>query len=194
MSDGTQIEYISEIKLENLRWQKNSSYICDKARQKMWMLRRMVKLDLDVLTMYDVYTKEVRSILELAVPVWHSGLTKTQSKDIERIQRISFQIILGPKYTNYTQACQYLSAQTLQERRVKLCLKFARKNLKSEQCMFTKVGSNLNTRQRTKLVREYKCKTSRYQKSSLPYLAKLLNKKAWSEVTVCLFGNNVTCG
>ena len=63
----------------------------------------MVKLDLDVLTMYDVYTKEVRSILELAVPVWHSGLTKTQSKDIERIQRISFQIILGPKYNSYTQ-------------------------------------------------------------------------------------------
>ena len=62
----------------------------------------MVKLDLDVFTMYDVYTKEVRSILELAVPVWHSGLTKTQSKDIERIQRISFQIMLGPKYTNYT--------------------------------------------------------------------------------------------
>ena len=53
-----------------------------------------------------------------------------------------------------------------------------KKNLKSEQCMFTKVGSNLNTGQRTKLVREYKCKTARYQKSSLPYLAKLLNKKA----------------
>ena len=143
----------------------------------MWMLRRMVKLDLDVFTMYDVYTKEVRSILELAVPVWHSGLTKSQSNDIERIQRISFKIILGPKYTNYVQACHNLSAQTLQERRVKLCLKFARKNLKSEQCMFTKVGSNLNTRQRTKLVREYKCRTNRYQKSSLPYLAKLLNNK-----------------
>ena len=180
-SDGTQIEYISETKLvgvilsENLRWQKNTSYICDKARQKMWMLRRMVKLDLDVFTMYDVYTKEVRSILELAVPVWHSGLTKMQSNDIERIQRISFKIILGPKYTNYAQACHYLSAQTLQDRRDKLCLKFARKNLKSDQCMFTKVGSNLNTRQRTKLVREYKCKTARYQKSSMPYLAKLLN-------------------
>ena len=51
---------------------------------------------------------------------------------IERIQRIYFKIILGPKNTNYKQACQYLSAQTLEDRRVKLCLKFTRKHLKSE--------------------------------------------------------------
>ena len=46
-------------------------------------------MDMDIFTIFDVYTKEVRSILELAVPVWHSGLTRVQTKDIERIQRIS---------------------------------------------------------------------------------------------------------
>ena len=115
---------------EDLRWHKNTFYICQKARQKMWMLRRMVKLGLETSTMFDVYTKEVRSILELAVPVWHSGLTKLQSTDIERIQKISFKILLGNNYLDYKQACKYLSAQTLEERRVKLCLKFARKTLK----------------------------------------------------------------
>ena len=180
-ADGTLIEYISETKLvgiilcESLRWHKNTAYICQKARQKMWLLRRMLKLGLDVATMFDVYTKEVRSILELAVPVWHSGLTKLQTMDIERIQKISFKLILGTKYVNYKQACRYLSAQTLEERRIKLCLKFAKKNYKSENYMFTKVGTTVNTRQRTKLVKEYKCRTGRYQKSSLPYLAKLLN-------------------
>ena len=180
-ADGTLIEYIPETKLvgvilcESLRWHKNTAYICQKARQKMWLLRRMLKLGLDVATMFDVYTKEVRSILELAVPVWHSGLTKLQTMDIERIQKISFKLILGTKYVNYKQACRYLSAQTLEERRIKLCLKFAKKNYKSENCMFTKVGTTVNTRQRTKLVKEYKCRTGRYQKSSLPYLAKLLN-------------------
>ena len=130
-ADGTLIEYIPETKLvgvilsENLRWHKNTFYICQKARQKNWMLRRMVKLGLETSTMFDVYTKEVRSILELAVPVWHSGLTKLQSTDIERIQKISFKILLGNNYLDYKQACKYLSAQTLEERRVKLCLKFA---------------------------------------------------------------------
>ena len=180
-SDGTLIEYVPETKLvgvilsENLSWQKNTNYICDKARQKMWMLRRMIQLDLGPFTMLDVYTKEVRSILEMAVPVWHAGLTKLQSKDIERIQRISFQIILGSRYINYKQACKSLGVQTLDERRVKLCLKFAKKNHNSENSLFTKVKRVVNTRQKTNLVKEYKCRTSRYKKSSLPYLSKLLN-------------------
>ena len=41
--------------------------------------------------------------------------------------------------------------------------------------MFTKLSHNVNTRQQSNLVKEYDCK--RYQKSSFPYLAKLLNTK-----------------
>ena len=78
-------------------------------------------------------------MLELAVPAWHSGLTKQQSADIERIQKIAFRLILGQKYENYTQACNLLSTQTLRERRVKLCLKFASKNFKSDNSFFKKV-------------------------------------------------------
>ena len=33
--------------------------------------------------LYDVYQKEVRSVLEYAVPVWHSGLTQKQTSEIE---------------------------------------------------------------------------------------------------------------
>ena len=127
--------------------------------------------------MFDVYTKEVRSILELAVPVWHSGLTKHQSQDIERIQKTAMQIILQDKDINYQLACQTFSSQTLELRRVKLCSKFASKNLGSENCFFSKVCQTVITRQKPDLVREYKCRTTRYQKSSLPFLAKLLNAK-----------------
>ena len=77
-------------------------------------------------------------ILQLAVPVWHSSLTRKQCLDIERVQRVAFKIILGPLYISYKQACKFLYTQTLEERRTKLCLKFAKKNLKSENCMFTK--------------------------------------------------------
>ena len=91
----------------------------------------MVKLDLDTYLLFDAYIKEVRSILELAVPVWHSSLTRKQSLDIERVQKVAFRIILGPLYISYKQACQYLCTKTLEERRTKLCLKFAKKNLKS---------------------------------------------------------------
>ena len=96
--------------------------ICQKARQKLWILRRMVKLGLNKEILFDVYSKEVRSMLELAVPAWHSGLTRQQSTDIERIQKISFKLILGDNYENYQQACKILSTKTLEQRRINLFL------------------------------------------------------------------------
>ena len=71
-SDGSQIEYISDTKLvglvvsQDLRWDKNTDYICSKARQKLWILRRLLKLDLVFNKMFDFYIKEICSILELA--------------------------------------------------------------------------------------------------------------------------------
>ena len=83
-SDGTMMEPISEtrqlglITSDYIKWEKNTHFICTKAKQKLWMLRRM-----DEFKIFDAYSKEVRSLLELAVPVWHPGLTVKQSDEIE---------------------------------------------------------------------------------------------------------------
>ena len=61
--------------------------------------------------------KEVRSLLELAVPVWHSALTKQQSKQIERIQKFALAIILEKDYTNHKVACTLLKVDPLYVRR-----------------------------------------------------------------------------
>ena len=108
---------------DNLKWHKNTKYICDKARQKLWILRRLLNFKLSHQELFDVYIKEVRSILELAVPVWHSGLTIKQSNQIESIQKIAFRMILQKEYTSYNDACEIFSTLSLKERRVKLCLK-----------------------------------------------------------------------
>ena len=182
-NDGTQIEIISQITLlgivitKDLRWESNTEFICQKARRKLWVLRRLLNFELNIFELFDVYTKEVRSLLEMAVPVWHPGLTKKQSKAIESIQKLAFRIILQQKYINYSQACSLFSTETLESRRVQLCSRFALKNIKSENSMFTKISHNVNTRQQSNLVKEYNCNTKRYQKSSMPYLAKLLNTK-----------------
>jgi hypothetical protein len=180
-SDGSPIEYIYDTRLvgvvvsQDLKWFKNTAYICQKARNKLWMLRRMLKFNLNIYEMFDVYTKEIRSLLEMAVPVWHSGLTNQQIDDIESVQKVAMRIILQEKYINYQLACQTLSAQTLADRRVKLCSKFASKNLKRDNSFFTKVGTNVETRQTSDLVKEFKCNFGRFYKSSLPYLARLIN-------------------
>ena len=79
------------IKLQsNLRWEHNTEYICSKAGSRVWTLRRMKELGLDQNIILDVYCKEIRSILELAVPAWHSGLTSKLSRDIEKYRRFAF--------------------------------------------------------------------------------------------------------
>ena len=126
-------------------------------------------------TLLDVYNKEVRSILEHAVPVWHSGLTRKQTDQIEKVQKTAFRIILENSYTNYETACTLLCVEPLEFRRIQLCINFAKRDLKKEDTIFSRIGSQPKTRSKPKLVNEYKCRTSRYQKSSMPYLSRLLN-------------------
>ena len=153
----------------------NTQFICDKARLKLWILRRMVNLNLNHDQLFDVYCKEVRSILEFGVPVWHPGLTQKDSSNIERIQRIAFKIILQESFIDYSSACIHFNTTTLKQRREKLCLSFASKNLKSEKTFFQQNLNKTNTRKEKDLVKFFKCRTTRYSRSSLPYMAKLLN-------------------
>ena len=137
-ADGVILECITEIKLvgvilsNDLKWSKNTTYICKKAMKKMWVLRRLNKFNFELKSLIDVYTKEIRSLLEMAAPVWHSGLTKKQDAQIERVQKTALFLILGKKYTNYVDACSYCGLDSLKKRREKLCLSFAKKYLKKK--------------------------------------------------------------
>ena len=66
-------------------------------------------MDLDIHQLFDVYTEEIRSILEMAVPVLHSGLTNQQTADIESVQKVAIRIILQNKYETYELACETFS-------------------------------------------------------------------------------------
>ena len=99
----------------------NTEYVCKKAYKKMWTLRRMKKLDVNPSVILDVYMKEIRSLLELAVPAWHSGLTLKQVADIERVQRVALHIILSECNTwkcdiSYNMVLVTLTIEPLEER------------------------------------------------------------------------------
>ena len=110
----------------------------------------------------------------MAVPVWHSGLTKKQSKDIERVQKTALYIIFGENYHDYDVACTLAEIEPLDVRREQLCLKFASKDAKKPTSLFTKCETTMNLRSNNVVI-EPKCNTSRFKKSSIPYLARLLN-------------------
>ena len=130
------IEVVQEAKIlgiiltEDLKWEANTQYICAKAFKRMWILRRMKKLDVEPLILLDIYVKEIRSVLELAVPAWHCSLTKKQSADIERVQKVAISIILRgiteESQYSYDMALVILGLEPLYIRRDKLCMNFVK--------------------------------------------------------------------
>ena len=90
--------------------------------------------------------------MELAVPAWHSGLTKQQAADIERVQKVALYISdcsTGQCEYTYDMALVILELEPLETRRDKLCLSFATKSLKSRHSdMFVTNGSQHDTRER----------------------------------------------
>ena len=65
------------------------------------------------------------------MPVWQPGVTQQEVRQIERVQRCAFYIILGDHYVSYDSALDKLECQSHVDRRIKLCENFANKSLKN---------------------------------------------------------------
>ena len=78
----------------------------------------------------NIYILYVRSILEQSATVWHSSLTEENKNDLEGVQKTALKVILGVKYKSYENALRILDIETLNDRRIDLCLNFARKSSK----------------------------------------------------------------
>ena len=171
----TETKLLGVILTDDLRWASNTKYICTKAYKKLWVLRRLRVLDVGQEILCDVYQKEVRSVLEVAVPAWHSGLTLAQADQIERVQRVAVKIILGKSCISYAEGLSILGLETLSLRRRKLCLTFAKRTLKSRHSsMFVPKVTVHNTRHQNAFV-EPMANTDRFRMSPLNYLTRLLN-------------------
>ena len=144
----------------------------------------------------DVYFKQVRSVLELAVPVWEPALTIHEVKQIERIQKCALAIILGDQYNNYDQAREQMGIERLSDRRKNLCKNFVKKTAKSEkfknwfnQTENVENNCNINTRRNKNktvpLFRPIPTRTSRYKKSPLGPLLDFAGAAALQAVSEC---------
>ena len=163
----------------NLSWSNHVLDITRRATKNLWVLIRFKTLGGTTEQLSTVYQTRIRSILEFASPVFHSSLTKEQSKLIESTQKKALAIILGKNYNCYEHALSYLGLDRLDSRREKLCYNFALKCTRSlkHKSMFPLNTSFRPNMRKPKLFLEPQCKTSRYYNSSIPYMARLLNSK-----------------
>ena len=136
-------------------------------------------LNLDTTILTDFYCKEIRSILEFGVAVWHSGLSVKNSQQLETIQKVCVNIILKelPCKETYEVKCTLLNLEPLHYRRLDLCKRFIQKASLDPQHedLFSKTTMNVKTRQSQLIYREFYCRTNRFYNSQLCYLTRLLN-------------------
>ena len=132
----------------------------------------------------------LRPITEYATPLWHSGLSKSDSNKLESLQKKAVGIILGTIYldhvryykvngqpVSYKSALKYLNIPSLAERRETLTSKFAIQTFRNERhnnFFERKSYSRPGIRQKS-TIQEPTCNTERYRKSASIHMPRTLN-------------------
>ena len=181
------IQVVSKAKIlgiwieESLRWDSHIDHLCERARKRIWILRRMMNLGIDYFTIVDVFKKEIRSILEYNSVVFHSGLTTKQSDRIENIQRYflrSLSFHLNVKFS-YSEARIFFECDLLSSRRQDQCYSFVKKHLvRSErgllECLFKKRPTH-SKRTKKNILFEPQYRSKRAFSNPLSYLTRIGN-------------------
>ena len=183
------LEVVESMKLlgviiqSDMKWGRNTDFICQKGYSRLWMLRRLKGLGASKVELLDVYRKQVLCVMEMAVAAWAAGLSKGESRQIERVQKCALSIILGPEYTTYENALDELDIKRLETRRIDISTKFASKAAKHERhqnwfCVAEPtIPVNTRSEKQNLMYKEPKSRTGRYKDSPIPYLTRLLNEK-----------------
>ena len=103
----------------DLSWQEHVDYIITKASKRFYVLCQLKRSGVCNLDIIAVYCSLIRSIVEYASPVWHSGLTKNQSDLIEGVQKRCLRIIYPD--LSYSVAIQLAGLELLSVRREAAC-------------------------------------------------------------------------
>ena len=169
---------LGTILTSDLSWDRNTENMVKAANASMRLLHAASKFTRKLSDLKQIYTMFVRSRVETSVAVWHSGLTKSNKEMIERIQRQSMKVIFRKQYSSYENAVKMAKMDTLDVRREKLCLQFAKNCLKIDKLkqMFPlNFKDHDMTQRKNEKFKVNHARTERYLQSSIPYLQRLLN-------------------
>jgi len=151
----------------------------------MIFLHKASKFTRNINDLKRIYMLQVRSKLEQSAVLWHFGLSGKNRNSLERVQKSALRVILGKKYTSYSNALKELNIDSLQERRESLCIKFAKKCLKVNKLrkMFPKKFTMHEMSKRNfEYFRVNKTLTNRYLNSAIPQMQRMLNKEKKKEI------------
>ena len=163
---------------EDLKWDAHVNMMCQKASNKIWLLRRMKQLGVDEPTITTYWRSEGQVHLENCAPVWAGGVTKGQERQLQTVARRAVAAITGPTREEYPDTCRRLGLEPdLRVRRLQLCKRFAQRTATKSrhQDLFTRLENPHATRGGGKVWKEPPCRTRRHLNSAKPHLTRLLN-------------------
>ena len=138
---------------DKMSWDDNCQHLMKKVNARMQLLRSVQSFGAKHSEMVHLWTVFCRSVLEQSCAVWHSSLTQENIDDLERTQKSFCKIVLKEHYKSYESALLILDMDSLQERRQKLQLKFAKSGIKfnklNDLCKYwttEKIKHNINAK------------------------------------------------
>ena len=165
----------------DLKTISNTEYICKRVFKRMWIVRRLKSLGCSTPELLEVLQQQIISICEVGVPYWGPMITVNESNMLERCMKTGLHIILQDKYITYENELKETNMKTLKARRMTLITSFSKKALKSERFKnwfvpeSPKEKAVTRSKEPMKLLKEVNCRTQRYQKSSIPFMTRLLS-------------------
>ena len=154
----------------DLTWHNHVQHIISKAQSRLFSLNILRRAKVSSKDIIQIYCSKVRPVIEYAAPVWHSGLSKELSDNLEDIQIRALKI--AHPMLSYEEALVQSDLPTLRCRRTSLCRIFFGKMQnpedKSHRLLPHKKENHRNTRSGTTYPLP-KTFTKRYKDSFLPY-------------------------
>ena len=102
---------------EDMKTNRHIEHILKISYKRIWAISKLSKAGIHPKDIIHFFNVKIRSVLESSCPVFHSMITKEQSNDVERLQKILLRILLKDRYTSYEQECKYFAILTLEQRR-----------------------------------------------------------------------------
>ena len=178
------IPYVSEAKVlglwlqSDLKWSVHIQKLLEKANKKMFLLRTLKRFGFGPSELSAVYTGYIRPVLEYADVIWHSGLTRIHSDEIESIQRRACKTILGHHSASYDDNLKVCNLETLEDRRLTHCIQFAQTlSNNSRTCSLlppTRFEQHRRQLRKSQKLSQIRCRTTRFKKSPIPFFIDVL--------------------
>ena len=174
--NGVTIQPVQSTKLlgviinTKLDWSDNTEYLCRKASKRVYFITQLKRCNCPVQDIIAVYKATIWSIVEYASPLWHNALTTLQSKQLENIQKRVLRIVFPE--ASYTEALNLAGLHTLESRRTSAATKFYHGTVAGNRIshlLYANRQPPLGMNLRNRRMFAFRCKTSRFRNSLLPY-------------------------